>query len=279
MTGESKGTSAHSPKYDAPSSMERILRSSASPRAAPHSTAFPPSKRSQKSSMSSPRKESGLTAYTVPSALPRMGVVNTSSVGMLGLKYLPPTVHFLPEMNCASGMRPTRRRVPLELRYSSDLRCRALTLSHFSRRARLCHIQSVSGSLPSARHTCRMSSHKCSTAVPARSSGNSFFAQPTEGTAATHHWWRLTMASLYCLVMAERATSARVSFSRSAPCIASGGDERILMVTGGSSARARSFSSSQAGTAASSLTSSKREASFSRAQLCHSTATSAAPAR
>ena len=114
---------------------------------------------------------------------------------MFGLKYLPSTVLFLPAMNCAFSMSPTLRFVPFALLYSRDARPSALILSHLSRRARLCHIQSVSGSFPSARDVSKISSQSRSIAEFARSSGKIFFAQPTEGTAATHHWWRLVMRS------------------------------------------------------------------------------------
>ena len=49
-----------------------------------HETTRPFSKRTVKSSISCPAQLSGLVATSVPSQLPRMGLVKTSSVGMLG---------------------------------------------------------------------------------------------------------------------------------------------------------------------------------------------------
>ena len=51
----------------------------------------------------------------MPSALPFMGLVKTSSLGMLGLNSTPvPSVFSAPAINCASGMSPTVKSVPFE---------------------------------------------------------------------------------------------------------------------------------------------------------------------
>ena len=73
--GESYGTRAHSPRYDAPSSIDIIERKSASFFSALTSTAFPSLKVTEKFSISSPLYERGRVATTVPSALPLIGEV------------------------------------------------------------------------------------------------------------------------------------------------------------------------------------------------------------
>ena len=80
----------------------------------------------EKFSISSPRYERGLVATTVPSALPRIGEVNTSSEGMLGLNSTPPIVFSEPPRNIASGISPTLKSVPFEEWYLSSVAPREL---------------------------------------------------------------------------------------------------------------------------------------------------------
>ena len=50
----------------------------------------------------------------MPSATPRIGEMKHSSVGMLGLKKMPCRLVSPPPQNCASGIMPTVKSVPLD---------------------------------------------------------------------------------------------------------------------------------------------------------------------
>ena len=70
--------------------------------------------------------DSGFVEYTIPSAAPALGEVNTSSVGILGLKILPFKVFSLPPANTPSGKSSTVKSVPFALLYSKYFKPKAL---------------------------------------------------------------------------------------------------------------------------------------------------------
>ena len=71
----------------------------------------------------------------------------------------------------------------------------------------------ASGSSPSAREQRSIASHRRSTASSSLKSGKTLRAHILPGTAATHHWYLFSIASLYGFVTLKRARWARAHLS------------------------------------------------------------------
>ncbi len=113
LIGEECGTSATSPIRRPPSSESIALTSTSRPRLALTSTILPPSKRIWMSldqrAIVAQRLGGGDDAVD---ALSRCGVVNTSSVGILGLHWIPFFATPLPPFQACPSARPSVRSVP-----------------------------------------------------------------------------------------------------------------------------------------------------------------------
>src|SRR5690606_14310359 len=127
-------------------------------------------------SISVPLWLSGLVAATVPSTRRRWGVVNTSSVGMLGLQVTPFLASDAPPFQRWPSARPTVRSVPGPLYFNAE---KFLPLSQVQRALRLAlwAFQAAMGSSWSTRLALKMASASLATATSSGSSGKTSLAQ------------------------------------------------------------------------------------------------------
>src|SRR5690606_10961820 len=140
------------------------------------STMRPSSKRAWMFSISVPLWLSGLVAETVPSTRRRWGVVNTSSVGILGLQVTPFLPSEAPPFHLCPSARPMVRSVPGPLYLRAE---NFLPLSQVLRALRLAlwAFQAAIGSSWSTRLALKMASASLAMATSSGSLGKTSLAQ------------------------------------------------------------------------------------------------------
>ena len=168
--------------------MAQRARSASASESASISTARPRSKRIRSPVTSEPLRSSGFVAATTPSVRSGSGVVNSSSVGRLGMCWMPVRVVARPPSLAKRelGKRPTVRSVPgptnrRASRPSSSRRDAASQISVIRRS------QAPAGSGSSRRQTCPRSRQSASTAAGGSSSGKTTCAHASVGNGEIVH--------------------------------------------------------------------------------------------